>query len=169
MYRGTDSRTTWGRVTVVWMRGLSSLDDFLFDTVTTVRDTNCSLPFTVCVCTHLLHEIRYCPVATVLLLLLGGGHRRQKHSLAHSPVCKTTDRTNTHHDETCSSLIIVSNLKIVEEKALWDTVLQLGWSLRRVAAHCQQLQWWWGQQERPRRWRQDVCHQQEGDVHHDLI
>lgn len=43
------------------------------------------------VCPYLLHESRYCPVATALLLLLPpDGQRRQKHSLAHSPVCRTT-------------------------------------------------------------------------------
>lgn len=52
----------------------------------------------VCVCVYLLHDIRYCPVATVLLLLATGGHWRQKHSLAHSSVCKTTTYKQRHGD-----------------------------------------------------------------------
>lgn len=44
---------------------------------------------------YLLHDIRYCPVAAVLLPLVSGGHRRQKHSLAHSSVCRTTEHTQS--------------------------------------------------------------------------
>lgn len=112
------------------------------------------------VSTDLLHDIRYCPVATVLLLLVSGGHWRQKHSLAHSPVCRTTERTHKHSmmGFICSWLQ-PWNLKNE------CTILQLGQNVGRAAADGEQLQRGRGQQKRPGRRGQDVCHQQEGDVH----
>lgn len=46
--------------------------------------------------TYLLHNSTYCPVAIAILLsLFRGGHLRQKHSVAHSPVWRTTEHTPT--------------------------------------------------------------------------
>lgn len=91
MYRGMVSRLTRGRVIAVWIRGLSSLDDFLLHAVKHSERRRLLIFFFFFVCvsmnTYLLHNSKYCPVAiAILLLLFRGGHLRQKHSVAHSPV-----------------------------------------------------------------------------------
>lgn len=98
--------------------------------------------FSVRMCTYiyLLHDIKYCPVATALLLLLNGGHRRQKHSLAHSPVCRTTEAHTNTMRYGCGI-----KFKTELRKHWSNTSFQLGISMRCVADYCHQLQRWGGQ------------------------
>lgn len=143
------------------MRGPSGLEDCLFTREKTLKIPDKILQPRLCGRAHLLQEMRYCPVATVLLLLVPAGHRRQKHSLAHSDVCRTTE--HRHRGSTGG------RSKSGGRTTSCGTFLKLRLKLRRVAGQREQLQRRGDQQERPRRRGNHVRQQQEGNVHGDPV
>lgn len=158
MYRGIVSRLTRGRVMAVWMRGLSSLDDFLLHTVK--HSERRRLLFFFSFVDRWIHTSS--TIASIGLWLQqyyccsSGVDIWDRNTLWHIRPSEGQLNTQTQRNVDYSNYSNLITIKYF--KTSCGTSLQLGWSLC-VAADSEHLKGGWGQQERPG-WRwPNISHQ----------